>query len=244
MFEHLQPETCPKCVHYKTCEKPCFPVWEYLNQENLSVYEQHYTNEEGERVDIVFARSRETPETDLAESQSQTVFNTCNESPFSDFVPRLKQTGIFLDRFFHQFSYKDLAVKYGMSEDNCIKSYHNAVNRVLAVLEHMDKANAVGNFDFWKEKVEERSGSLPKGQKWFLLNKLFGLRPSQIAEMEGIKGSSSVRQLIIRVSDQLRCGEIRLFDATPEEVEEAKARLDTHNAKRRERHAKKKALPA
>lgn len=111
---------------------------------------------------------------------------------------------------------------------------------MLAVLEAMDRANRVGNFDFWKEKVEERSGSLPKGQKWFLLNKLFGLRPAEIARMENLKGSSSVRQLIIRVSDQLRCGEIRLFDATPEEAEEAKARLDAHNAKRRERRAKKK----
>jgi len=49
-----------------------------------------------------------------------------------------------------------------------------------------------------------------------------------------------VRQLIIRVSDQLKSGEIRLIDATPEEAEEAKARLEAHNAKRRERYAKKK----
>jgi hypothetical protein len=46
--------------------------------------------------------------------------------------------------------------------------------------------------------------------KWFLLNKLFGIMPSEIADMEGLKGSSVVRQLIIRVSDQLRAGEIRL----------------------------------
>lgn len=73
-----------------------------------------------------------------------------------------------------------------------------------------------------------------------MLNKLFGMRPSQIAEMEGIKGSSSVRQLIIRVSDQLKSGEIRLIDATPEESEEAKARLDAHREKRRLRDSKKK----
>jgi len=59
--------------------------------------------------------------------------------------------------------------------------------------------------------------------------------------MEGLKGSSSVRQLIIRVSDQLKAGEIRLIDTTPEEREEAKNRLHVHRAKRRERHARKKA---
>jgi hypothetical protein len=43
--------------------------------------------------------------------------------------------------------------------------------------------------------------------------------------MEGLdKKSSSVRQLIIRVSDQLKAGEISLIEATPEESAEAKAR--------------------
>jgi hypothetical protein len=47
------------------------------------------------------------------------------------------------------------------------------------------------------------------------------------------KKSSSVRQLIIRVSDQLKAGEISFVETTPEEAEAAKVRLDAHNAKRR-----------
>ena len=40
--------------------------------------------------------------------------------------------------------------------------------------------------------------------------------------MEGLaKKSFSVRQLIIRVSDQLKAGEIMLIEATPEEAEAA-----------------------
>ena len=63
---------------------------------------------------------------------------------------------------------------------------------------------------------------------------------SEIAEMEGLdKRSSSVRQLIIRVSDQLKAGEINLIETTPEEAEAAKARLDSKRQKRRERHARK-----
>ena len=89
---------------------------------------------------------------------------------------------------------------------------------------------------FYKKQVEEIIGKFLKGQKWYLLNKLFGLRPSEIAEMEGLKGSSSVQQLIIRVSDQLQAGEIRLVETTPEESKAAKARLDTHRKKRRERY--------
>jgi len=46
--------------------------------------------------------------------------------------------------------------------------------------------------------------------------------------------------MIIRVSDQLRCGEITLFEKDPEEAEAAKAKLDAQRKKRRERHAKNK----
>ena len=82
---------------------------------------------------------------------------------------------------------------------------------------------------------------MPKGQKWYLLNKLFGLRPSEISELEGIdKKSSSVRQLIIRTSDQLQAGELSLIEVTPAEKKAAKARLDTVRKKRRERHASMK----
>ena len=39
---------------------------------------------------------------------------------------------------------------------------------------------------FCKDKVKARTGEMPKGQKWYLLNKLFGLRPSEIEELEGL----------------------------------------------------------
>jgi len=42
------------------------------------------------------------------------------------------------------------------------------------------------------------------------------------------------------ISDQLKAGEIRLIETTPEESAAAKARLDAQRKKRRERHAKKK----
>ena len=104
----------------------------------------------------------------------------------------------------------------------------------------MDGKTDFRNLDYWEKRVEERSGYMPKGQRWFLLNKLFDLRPSEIAEMKGLdKRNSSVRQLIIRVSDQLKAGEISLIETTSEEACAAKVRLNVHNAKRRVRHARK-----
>ena len=66
------------------------------------------------------------------------------------------------------------------------------------------------------------------------------MRPAEIARMEGVKNPSTVRGLIIRVSDQLRCGDISLFEKDPEEAEAAKARLEAKRKQRRERHAKNK----
>ena len=138
-------------------------------------------------------------------------------------------------------SYSDLATKYDLSETDCIKRYSYATKRLLEVLKIMDsKIEKDKNYKYLK-KVRKRSGSLPKGQKWYLLNKLFGLLPSEIAELEGLdKRSSSVRQLIIRVSDQLAAGEIKLIEVDPEEEAAAKESLESHRKKRRERHAKKK----
>jgi hypothetical protein len=70
------------------------------------------------------------------------------------------------------------------------------------------------------------------------------IRSGGINELKGAektkKKSSSVRQLIIQVSDQLKAGEIRLIETTPQEVAEAKARLKGQRKKRRERNARKK----
>jgi hypothetical protein len=125
-----------------------------------------------------------------------------------------------------------------MTKETAVKTYHNAVRRLGEVIKAMDSGEVTKQVDYWKKRVEERSGSLPKGQKWYLLNKLFGLRPSEIAELEGMKGSSSVRQLIIRVSDQLAAGEISLIENSMEDSQAAKARLEEHKAKHRSRYTR------
>jgi hypothetical protein len=85
-------------------------VAEYLKADNLSVFERSHTDPEtGETTTLVFSRSREVPESDLPQDDGKTAsehlkaFSTENENPFAGFTPHLKQTGIFVDRFFHGF---------------------------------------------------------------------------------------------------------------------------------------------
>lgn len=106
----------------------------------------------------------------------------------------------------------------------------NAQNRVRQVVEAMDGGGDTRNLEAWKKAVEIRSGRFPRNVKWFLLNKLFGMRPSEIAKMEGVD-SSGVRSSIARVADRLSAGEMELWEVTPKEAADAKARLGAKRKK-------------
>jgi hypothetical protein len=238
---------CKKCFHREGCKTPCRPVEVYLAQDNLAIFEKTGVGENGEEITIIFAQSKKfIRECELPRISSNTdepvdVFTTEAESPFAGFNPDLKQTGIFIDRFFYGWSYEDLAVKYDVTVGVASSHYYNAVQRLRAVIEAMDGGKgSPRNFGPWKQMVEERSGSFPLGVKWFLLNKLFQMRPAEIARLEGVKNPHGVRGMIIRVSDQLRSGEISLFEKDPEEAEAAKVRLEALRAQRRERYARNK----
>jgi hypothetical protein len=238
---------CAKCRHREECKAPCAPVELYLAYENLAIYEKSGTLDSGEDIQILFTYGKEIRESSFPTISDRTaeavdVLST-GENPFAGFNPHLKQTGLFIDRFFRHWSFEDLAVKYDLTLAQAKKHYRAAVDRLREVLEALDgQDKSIHNFDAWKQMVEERSGNFPLGVKWFLLNKLFSLRPAEIARLEGKESTSSaVRGMIIRVSDQLRAGELSLFEFDQEEAEAAKARLDAQRKKRRERYAKKKA---
>jgi len=236
---------CLKCSYRATCKSPCGPVKEYLAHENRAVYEKTYTNEAGQQISIVYSRPKEfnfssfkrdgDPDKNRRNSLEMAL-STENESPFSHFEPTLKQTKLFCDKFFHKMSIDDLSVKYEMSKDKVHEYYGQARRRVFNILEHLDAARPLKLERFWKQ-IEARSGSLPKGQRWFLMSKVFELTPNQIAEIEGLKNADSVSALIIRVSDQLKAKEIELFPVTQLEALEAKKRLDRNRERRREHRA-------
>ncbi len=142
-----------------------------------------------------------------------------------------------------------------MTPKKVYEYYAQSKRRVFDILESLDSKKRLKLDHYWKQ-IEKRSGKLPKGQRWFLMNKIFELTPTQIAEIEGLQNADSVSALIIRVADQLRVGEIELFPISEKEALEAKARLDAvrerrrkhrakniekHRAYDRERHARKKA---
>lgn len=175
---------------------------------------------------------------DIPLSKSIKAHSTENqESPFKHHEPKLKMTGIFVDRFFKGLPYDDISVKYDVSVSMARSHYHKAVKKLERILEAMDSPE-MKSMNFAREKVHG-VGEIPKAQKYFLLNRLFGLIPTEIAEMEGVKSAESVRKLIIRVSDKYATGEISLMQFEPNETAEAGKRLDTERAYHRN-YARKK----
>ena len=57
---------CNKCSHFKNCKSPCYPVELYLKENNLTVFEKTAINSKGEKISIVFARSREMQQSMLS----------------------------------------------------------------------------------------------------------------------------------------------------------------------------------
>jgi len=255
LFQVFQQEggICQQCSHFKTCRKPCRPVMLYLNHEmSLNTWEKTITKSNGEEVTVMVSH-RELTEADLFKEGGDedhvdklTPFNTEAESPFLSGGPdtSMKMTGIFIDRFFNRMTFKDLAVKYDCkNRGHAWHIYKDAVNRLRVLLSLLEKEQGAKlKLEHVKKKFKDKIGDIPKAHKYFLLNRLLDIDPETIARLEGEETfPAEVRKMIIRVNDGLRCGEIRLFDATPQEIAESKNRIEAHRAVVRNHDRKRRA---
>jgi DNA-directed RNA polymerase specialized sigma24 family protein len=197
---------------------------------------------------MLFPRSRrELRESELAEfedgnpsSTKQQTFSDAVESPFADaFTPSLKQTAIFIDRFFFRKSYAEMAEKYSTTVSGVAKLYVNAKDRIFKTVEAMDRIELAKN-----------NGtplvSITQAVRAFLLHSLFGLSNIEISRLLGVNHSLIHRYLTV-TRDRLICGELKLFAYSDEDRKAAQGRLDEmrrdrldydRNRKRRERRAK------
>lgn len=181
----------------------------------------------------------------LAQSDKDLLFSTESESPFLGQGPATtsKMTGIFIDRFFNRMKFKDLAVRYDLADHTIAgKIYREAVKRLHRILEALERERNVHyNLRPVKVKIDELAERLSKNQKFYLLYQLFDLTPHDIARLEGGNiRPSRISEMILRVSDKLRCGEIRLFQVSPEETHVSRERLDLERSKAQKRYHERK----
>jgi len=237
----LMKNICRKCPHRSACKTPCEPVKQYLAFENRQVYEKTFTDQAGQTISVIYSRPREINfsafkregDTDKNRpNKLEMALSSENESAFSSFEPSLKQTRLFIDKFFHKLSVEDLSVKYEMSQQKVHEYYAQSKRRIFNILEHLDSARPL-KLERFMEQIRERSGNMTAGQRYFIMSRVFLLSHKQISEIEGTS-PGTVSELVRRTADQIRAKEISLFDFTEQEAKEAKGRLDAVRERRRE----------
>ncbi|OEU66133.1 MAG: hypothetical protein BBJ57_00035 [Desulfobacterales bacterium PC51MH44] len=104
---------CKDCSHFDMCVDPCIFIQNYLADSGLDTWEKHIKGEAGETITIFYGSKIVKNETFLLGADEPFKEDKILEgnNPFRHFEPKLIKTGIFVDRFFHKWSYEDLAVK-------------------------------------------------------------------------------------------------------------------------------------
>jgi hypothetical protein len=185
---------CEKCRKRKSCKVQCAPV-EAILREGNHVHEDNLSDKV-----IVYPKWRERQESVLrAEfaamggdgNLDEELFSTDTPSPWFDVDYKAKRTRVFILRVFYRWDWSDIATAFDTSADHVRKIFDEAKKRALQALEVLDKRRAI--IDDAKIRLdisEKATGKLTKTQKWFLLNKLFGLLPREIAEIYDANPSS------------------------------------------------------
>jgi len=215
---------CPKCSKYKSCKSPCYPVQQYL-AENNHVFEKSFTDKDGKRIKMVFSNYKVLSESVIAQEydksgkpdnkRTQEAFSTENESAFASFEPGLKTTGVFRDRYFLGFSYEDLGVKYSLSVESARKTYHHAEQRIYKLLKDLDSKKR--DLSYWEKLTTKKTGGMRQDVKIFLMHYVFELRPVEIQKLLNIKSLSYVSRQIKKITSQLKSEKISLADLVPSE---------------------------
>ena len=245
---------CEKCRKRKSCKIPCAPVENLLQFDNRGASERLNRNENTITLFPVNRREmRETELLGLAETGGKDqdavdfIFSTDNDKAFTIPNPQKDKTAVFVYKFFKGFSYEDIAVMMDKPVNNVRQLYRQAKARMLKALKALDTRDGIIHKAENILKVsEEATGKLPNYQKWFIMNKCLGLSPGEIARIEG-RSQSCISTMLRYCADKLMAGELTLLDPTPEQAQEAKARLDRDRARvknRREAANKKQSKAA
>jgi hypothetical protein len=244
---------CRKCSNRRACKAPCFFVEKYLEFKNRSPFEQN---------NVIFPDSRRTRrESDFEMLESGKPSNGAvrafsnwqnwiaefkggstpglhieQPSPFINGIDiSLKQTGIFIDRFFHRMPYKELAEKYDTTVSGVAKLYVNAKDRIKKTVEAMDRV-----------ELAKSNGTplakMPKSMRVFLLHTVFGLSNGEISRLLGMH-HTLVHRFINTVKDRIICSEYDVLDFTDQDREKAEKRLEKMRDARREYEKKRQRIP-
>jgi len=239
-------DMCAKCRNRKKCEEPCWPV-EALLRDGGNVHEV-----KGKDTIMVFPKHKEVQDCVIREycesetfedeySMADELFSSECDTPWAHANYKLDRTNVFILRVFKRWSWQDIAIYFDTDSERVRGLYKDSVGQLLKALKVMDNRRSI--VDDAKSRLaisEKASGKMPKTHKWFLLNKVFGLLPREIAEMYDAN-VSTVCGRIKDVADKVIAGQITFMDPSPQEVKQAQGRIEAKRSRDRKQWAARQA---
>jgi len=185
-------------------DQACTQINDYIRAVNLA----------GGNLIVLHHRRREVPLSSLYRDRKYRLEHLLSDKrarAFLGFNPELKQTKIVYLHLIRGIPFNDLAMMFDTTEEDIHKHYNTSKDRLLKALRLLDhREDLARKAEDVIRKGEQRTGVIPRMQRQFLLNKVFGLTPCEIGKMEGVK-TSTVMGNIKDISNKIRAGKNKLL---------------------------------
>jgi hypothetical protein len=178
--------TCDECSERSTCTTPCKAVQKILWEDNR-VMERVFEN-----TIVCYPVNNEVHFSEITEHQIDD-FSNDDVIPWSSGNYRLRQTEVFVERFFNKTPCKEIAERFDVKENTVVCMYSRAVEQLTKIIETLD-ARKAGIKAVKPERFND-------DQKYFLLHAVFGFTQMEIAEMFG-RDRDMINKKVKRMSDK------------------------------------------
>jgi len=180
----MEEKTCNECSERDTCTAPCATVNAILWHENRIM------EKSGEKDTVCFPMNKEVH---FCECASYKLDRATEGVPWSSGDARLRKTAVFIERFFNKTPCKELAERYGVTENTIVSIYGDAVESLNKIIDTLD-ARKGGIKAMKPDRFTE-------DQKYFLLVSVFGFTRAEVARMFN-RCRGMVDQKVKRMSDR------------------------------------------
>ena len=162
-------KSCDTCGERERCKAPCKAVRAILWKDNR-VMERCFGG-----VIMCYPQRGEVHFSELEDFKQVENFSTDAVLPWSSGDLKLRQTTVFVERFFNRVSCRELAERFGVKENTIVSMYVRAVEQLQKIIEALDAR---------REGLKAtKAGRFSDDERMFMLAEIFGFNRREVGEM-------------------------------------------------------------
>jgi uncharacterized protein YheU (UPF0270 family) len=229
---------CKNCYLREHCYKPC-PCCQHIINDGQRVYEDYYYTKQDEKITVLYSEKsgKVVPlnDFDREDSESDDIDNVLMRKTGQDEVdefwdevyyePQTLACGIFIDRFFNQYTLEDLATKYNITKKVAVQHYCKARKRLFEVIKAYDQQRDFAHRLAVATNVMQQKGKVQKNIQWFMLKFIAKMTSEEISDLYG-NSERAINRGINDIIRRAKAGEALLLIEEDEDVKSI-----NHNSK-------------